>query len=92
MKSLNKEREKLEKQLLDKNKKLLVLRSNTKQSIDAKFTNLMEITDTLTNYTIKKENNTKDIDEVDAQMRLLEQKKACLVNEKKSINTKITKL
>jgi len=92
IKCLKIEKEELINQLLHKNKKLSGLRNKTEKSIETKSADMLKITDKVTNFTSKKENNKKDIDEVIAQLRLLKRMKASLIDENKSIDAKISEL
>ena len=92
IKSLVTKKDELEKKFMNKKEKLIAQNSRTKQLIEAKSANLVEVTDKLENYAIKKDDNKKDIDEVNLQLKLLKQKKASLILEQKSINVNITKL
>merc|ERR550519_1149365 len=92
IKSLVNEKDELEKKFMNKKQNLVTQNSKTKQLIESKSANLVEVTDKLENYAIKKDDNKKDIDEVNLQLKLLKQKKASLVLEQKSINVNITKL
>jgi len=61
IKCMKNEKKELEKQLLDKNDKLKILRNKTEQDMEAKYANLMEITNKITKLETEKVNLQSEI-------------------------------